>query len=39
MLKNILIGILGAVIVVAIAASAYTAFASPETNVPTALNA
>jgi len=39
MLKNILIGILGAVIVVAIAASAYTAFASPETNAPTALNA
>lgn len=39
MLKNILIGILGAVVVVAIAASAYTAFASPDTNVPTALNA
>jgi hypothetical protein len=38
MLKNILIGILGAVVVVAIAASAYTAFASPETNVQTALN-
>ena len=39
MLKNILIGILGAVVVVAVAASAYTAFASPDTNVPTALNA
>ena len=39
MLKNILIGILGAVVVVAIAASAYTVFASPETNVQTALNA
>jgi hypothetical protein len=38
MLKNILIGILGAVVVVAIAASAYTAFASPDTNVQTALN-
>ncbi len=39
MLKNIFIGILGAVIVVAIAASAYTAFASPNTNTSTAINA
>lgn len=38
MLKNILIGILGAVVVVAIAVSAYTAFASPDANVQTAVN-
>lgn len=39
MLKNIFMGILGAVIVVAIAASAYTAMASPETGSSLTLNA
>jgi hypothetical protein len=38
MLKNILMGILGAVIVVAIAVSAYSAFASPNTNTAATLN-
>ncbi|MEW6241451.1 MAG: hypothetical protein AB1564_11640 [Chloroflexota bacterium] len=39
MLKNILIGILGAVVVVAVAASAYTAFASPSNSAPSSLGA
>lgn len=38
MFKNILMGILGAVIVVAIAVSAYTAFASPSDSAPSTLS-
>ncbi len=39
MLKNILMGILGAVLVIAIAVSAYTAFASPSVSAPSNLAA
>lgn len=39
MLKNILMGVLGAIIVVAIAVSAYTAFASPSTSASSNLSA
>lgn len=38
-LKNLIIGILSAVIVIAIGASVYTAFASPGANAPSNLNA
>jgi len=38
-LKNILIGVFAAIIVVAVGASAYNAFASPETDVPAVLEA
>ncbi len=38
-LKNIIIGVLSAVIVIAVGASAYNAFASPNTTTPAALDA